>query len=84
MFAGYLELNLYDGGAHVNFGRRGSELDQPAIEEARQNISEQDRKGVSILLCKRPGFVFGDGVPGKGAVPLPRPNAIEAAPVFIV
>ena len=24
------------------------------------------------------GFGFGDGVPGKGAVPLPRPSAIEA------
>ena len=27
-------------------------------------------KGVSRLLCKRPSFVFGGGVPGKGAVVL--------------
>ena len=28
------------------------------------------RKGVSILLCKRPGFVFGDGsAKGRGSVP---------------
>ena len=29
------------------------------------------------LLCKQPSFVFGDGVPGKGAVPLPRPISVE-------
>ena len=33
--------------------------------------------GVSRLLCKRPSFVFGDGAPGKGAVPLPRPISVE-------
>ena len=33
--------------------------------------------GVSRLLCKRPSFVFGDGVPGKGAVSLPRPISVE-------
>jgi hypothetical protein len=41
------------------------------------------RSGVSRLLCKRSGFVFGDGVPGKGAIPLPWPSDLEAAPVFI-
>ena len=39
--------------------------------------------GVSILLCKRRGFVFGDGVPGKGAVPLPWPSDLEATPVSL-
>ena len=34
-------------------------------------------KGVSILLCKRPGFVFGDGVQGKGAIPLPLHIDVE-------
>jgi hypothetical protein len=27
--------------------------------------------GVSRLLCKRPGFVFGDGVRGRGQFPFP-------------
>ena len=39
--------------------------------------------GVSILLCKRPGFGFGDGVPGKWAVPLPWPSDLEARRGFI-
>jgi hypothetical protein len=34
--------------------------------------------GVSRLLCKRPRFVFGDGVPGKGAVRLPRQGTARA------
>jgi hypothetical protein len=38
---------------------------------------------VSRFLCKRPGFVFGDGVPGKGAVPLPRPISVEVGRTFI-
>jgi len=38
---------------------------------------------VSRLLCKRPSFVFGDGVPGKGAVPLPRPISVEVGCAFI-
>ncbi len=29
--------------------------------------------GVSTLLCKRPGFVFGMGARGKGQHPFPRP-----------
>ncbi len=33
-----------------------------------------DLRGVSRLLCKRPGFVFGDGALGKGAFPLPSPS----------
>ena len=39
--------------------------------------------GVSRLLCKRPSFVFGDGVPGKGAVSLPRPISVEVGCSFI-
>jgi hypothetical protein len=39
--------------------------------------------GVSILLCKRPGVGFGDGVPGKGAVPLPWPSDLEAPRVVM-
>jgi hypothetical protein len=31
---------------------------------------------VSRVLCKRPGFVCGDGVQGKGAVPLPLPISV--------
>src|SRR6516165_11551555 len=34
--------------------------------------------GVSRLLCKRPGFVFGDGVQGKG-VPFPCPSLSKPA-----
>ena len=30
-------------------------------------------EGVSRLLCKRPGFVFGDGVRGRGQFPFPGP-----------
>src|SRR5882762_6433436 len=41
------------------------------------------RAVVSRLLCKRPSFVFGDGVPGKGAVPLPRPISVEVGCAFI-
>jgi hypothetical protein len=40
-------------------------------------------EGVSRVLCKRPRFVFGDGVPGKGAVPLPRPISVEVGCAFI-
>src|SRR5712692_578094 len=39
-------------------------------------------KGVSILLCKRPGFVFGDGVQGKEVPPLLI--HVEASRAFIV
>ena len=39
--------------------------------------------GVSRVLCKRPRFVFGDGAPGKGAVPLPRPISVEVGCSFI-
>jgi hypothetical protein len=45
-------------------------------------VEEALELGVSRLLCKRPGFVFGDGVPGKGAVPLPR-HRFRSSPVFI-
>jgi len=31
-------------------------------------------RGVSRLLCKRPRFVFGDGVWGRGQFPFPRPS----------
>jgi hypothetical protein len=30
--------------------------------------------GVSRVLCKRPGFVFGDGVRGRGQFPFPGPT----------
>jgi hypothetical protein len=40
-------------------------------------------KGVSILLCKRPGFVFGDGVQGKRVRPLLLIH-VEASRAFIV
>ena len=33
--------------------------------------------GVSILLCKRPGFVFGDGCAREGAASLPSPSGVE-------
>jgi len=39
--------------------------------------------GVSRVLCKRPRFVFGDGVPGKGAVSLPRLISVEVGCTFI-
>ena len=45
-------------------------------------VKVEKKSGVSRLLCKRPGFVFGDGVPGKGAVPLPR-HRFRSSPVFI-
>ena len=43
------------------------------IREAGKQIVEEISRltGVSNLLCKRPGFVVGDGVQGKGAFPLP-------------
>jgi hypothetical protein len=34
-------------------------------------------RGVSILLCKRPGFVFGDGCAREGAASLPSPSDVE-------
>jgi hypothetical protein len=55
-----------------------------AKQQARDNgLSLAISKGVSILLCKRPGFGFGDGVPGKGAVPLPWPSDLEAPRVVM-
>ena len=39
--------------------------------------------GVSRLLCKRPRLFLGDGVPGKGAIPLPRPISVEVGCAFI-
>jgi hypothetical protein len=38
------------------------------------------RRGLSILLCKRPRFVFGfgDGCAREGAAPLPSPSDVEA------
>jgi hypothetical protein len=38
------------------------------VREAKKKIL-----GVSTLLCKRPGFVFGMGARGKGQHPFPRP-----------
>ncbi len=67
---------------------------QSFIERSRKWINGQHEKvllaitrcrtaGVSRLLCKRPSFVFGDGVQGKGAVPLPLPISVEVRCGFI-
>ena len=61
--------------------RRGTH--SRVIGEETKTEGRASAKGVSILLCKRPGFVFGDGVPGKGAVPLPWPSDLEATPVSL-
>ena len=53
------------------------------IVTAMKYYTDADFEGVSRLLCKRPRFVFGDGVPGKGAVPLPRPISVEVGCAFI-
>src|SRR5882724_12491222 len=51
------------------------------LDELAQEL--KSRTGLSSLLCKRPSFlgvavVFGDGLQGKGAVPLPlRPRRKE-------
>jgi hypothetical protein len=42
-------------------------------EENRGQIRSPVYRGVSTLLCKRPGFVFGMGARGKGQHPFPRP-----------
>src|SRR5882762_7968219 len=59
-------------GGHFRY--YGVPMNQPALAVFRV---------VSRLLCKRPSFVFGDGVPGKGAVPLPRPISVEVGCAFI-
>jgi hypothetical protein len=41
------------------------------------NNNSPKATGMSNILCKRLGVVFGDGVPGKGAVPLPRLINVE-------
>jgi hypothetical protein len=41
---------------------------QYVLDSRGANLEGAYSGGVSILLCKRPGFVFGDGVPGKGAM----------------
>jgi Resolvase, N terminal domain len=61
-------------------GYSGATLERPGLERVRDPAAV----GVSRLLCKRPGFVFGDGVPGKGAVSLPRPISVETGRAFIV
>jgi hypothetical protein len=58
----------------------------PVIEQALETAALMlgtDKSGVSRLLCKRPSFVFGDGVQGKGAVPLPLPISVEVGCEFI-
>jgi hypothetical protein len=42
-----------------------------------QRRRELGSLGVSILLCKRPGFVFGDGCAREGAASLPSPSDVE-------
>ncbi len=64
-------------------GRLKALFDALRIAESGELPPKASPTGVSILLCKRPGFVFGDGVPGKGVVPLPWPSAIEAIRGFI-
>ena len=36
-------------------------------------------RGVSTLLCKRPGFVFGDGCAREGVASLPSPSDVEGS-----
>jgi hypothetical protein len=45
--------------------------------ETRCWITDTRRLGVSILLCKRPGFDFGDGSAREGAESLSSPSHVE-------
>ena len=45
--------------------------------DGRSELVFSINRGVSILLCKRPGFVFGDGSAREGAAPLPSPSHVE-------
>jgi hypothetical protein len=50
----------------------------PAVVAAAEKLLESAMQvGLSSLLCKRPGFVFGDGCAREGAAPLPSPIHVE-------
>jgi hypothetical protein len=57
-------------GGHFRY--YGVPMNQPALAIFRFRVG-----GVSILLCKRPGFVFGDGCAREGAASLPSPSDVE-------
>src|SRR4029077_2389833 len=46
-------------------------------------LKEALEKGVSTLLCKRPGFVFWDGWAREGATSLPSPSDLEGLCTFM-
>jgi predicted Zn-dependent protease with MMP-like domain len=47
------------------------------VPTTKKSIFDLPSGGVSILLCKRPGFVFGDGCAREGAASLPSPSDVE-------
>jgi|SRR5437016_8645615 len=49
----------------------GKGVPQDYAEAARWCRKAAEQRGVSRLSCKRPGFVFGDGVWGRGQFPFP-------------
>ena len=86
-----LEIGVYKGQVISLWALIATQLRRPAVITAVSPfqgdkpwfakirfLNRAAQLGVSILLCKRPGFGFGDGVPGKGAVPLPWPSDLEA------
>jgi hypothetical protein len=61
-------INRLDSGDVKNVG---TEL----LAEFKRALTPEvfQKGGVSTLLCKRPGLVFGMGARGKGQHPFPRP-----------
>ena len=62
----YKQKNLEMAWEKVKENRGSGGVDGQNLEAFEAQLDQQ--LGVSRLLCKRPGFVFGDGVQGKGVV----------------